>query len=101
MLTNERSPLTGASVVLFMVLVMVVILVVLAAMVVVKPTWEAHSHVLCKCHVVYGIGDDCDIGGETHLGGPLTVAGGGGEEKAGEGEQTIVLLCLAFNRFHL
>ena len=39
----ERSPLTGASVVLFMVLVMVVILVFLAAMVAVKPTWEAHS----------------------------------------------------------
>ena len=44
---------------------------------------------------------DGNVVGETHLGGPLTVAGGGREEKAGEGEQTIVLLCLAFNRFHL
>ena len=65
------------------------------AMVLDKPT-------RCQCRVVHGIGDGCDIGGlEAHLGGPLTVAGGGGEEKSGEGEQTIVLLCLAFNRFHL
>ena len=62
----------------------------------------------CQCRVVHGIGDGCDIGGlgsngggEAHLGGPLTIASGGGEEKSGEGEQTIVLLCLAFNRFHL
>ena len=38
-----------------------------------------------------------NVGGEAHLGGPLTVAGGGREEKAGQWEQTIVLLCLAFH----
>ena len=48
------------------------------------------------------IGDlDGNVGGETDLGSPLTVASGGGEEKSGEGEQTIVLLCLAFHQFHL
>ena len=48
------------------------------------------------------IGDlDGNVGGETDLGGPLTIAGGGGEEKSGEGEQTIVLLCLAFHQFYL
>ena len=48
------------------------------------------------------IGDlDGNVGGEAHLGGPLTVASGGREEKSGEGEQTIVLLCLAFHQFYL